>query len=94
MPGVDETLLIFWKSGCPLDWHWQQALGTVRLSLPTLFGDDWQNTVFLQIFIVALEDIELARQAVPDVPHLGRMYEQFDPDEGVLPPGVRLPGVR
>eukprot|EP00959_Pyramimonas_sp_CCMP1952_P299772 6270174-Pyramimonas_sp.AAC.1 len=50
--------------------------------------------VFLQFFIVPLEDTELARQAVPDVPHLGRMYEQFDPDEGSLPLGVRLPGVR
>eukprot|EP00959_Pyramimonas_sp_CCMP1952_P280046 5854820-Pyramimonas_sp.AAC.1 len=88
MPGDDETLLISWKPGCPLDWHWQQALGTVRLSLPKLFGDDWHDMVFLQFFIVSLEDIALARQAVPDVPQLGRMYEEFDPDEGALPPGA------
>eukprot|EP00959_Pyramimonas_sp_CCMP1952_P034991 732534-Pyramimonas_sp.AAC.1 len=39
------------------------------------------NMVSLQFFIVSLEDIELARQVVPGVPHLGRMHEQFDPDE-------------
>eukprot|EP00959_Pyramimonas_sp_CCMP1952_P271074 5667479-Pyramimonas_sp.AAC.1 len=61
MPGVDETLFIFWKSGCPVDWHWQQALGTVRLSLPKLVGGDWLDMVFLQFFIVSLEDVELAR---------------------------------
>ena len=49
---------------------------------------------FFQFLIVAMEDVEYARVAMPDVPHLGRMYEHHDPDEGALPPDVRLPGIR
>ena len=71
VPGEDETLIVH----CFVDWKWQQALGTVRCTTEDLVDDAWKDIAFVQCFVIAMVNVEYARNAVPDVPHLGRMYE-------------------
>ena len=47
VPGVDETLIVYWHAGSFVDWKGQQALGTVRCTTEDLFGDSWKDIVFV-----------------------------------------------
>ena len=81
LPAVafDDTLLLWWNANSdgPSDWYHCFLPGNQLLNVPKLTGS--VGAAVSQFFMVDMTEVMSLRQVVPDIPHLGGLYEPSMP---------------
>ena len=85
LTGTSESVLLWYPQDSPSRYSTLSMNASQQLNLRQLFGEEWQNMLFLQFIGVSSSDADHVREVMPDEPMLGNDPMDVDGPECRFP---------